>query len=187
MPTHVIAANGEAADPNTGNVPVEVVVYQLKTVLTDAQIKALPTTPVQLVPAPGAGKILIFHSAVVSKPAFTTPYGNTADFDGIYIGLVDSGVDRGWWKDSSSNGLDDLGQLLGSADNSARIFYDGVATDIAGTALDSIFQRARTISFNGNGINQPLNILGQTSNGNFTGGHASNTLEVTVFYSIVDL
>lgn len=62
--SHVIAEGGPYADP------------QVRTVqITSAQVLALNATPVELVPAPGANKAIIFEGAVIHKPAGTAYAG----------------------------------------------------------------------------------------------------------------
>ena len=155
---------------------VEVAVYQRKTVLTDAQIKALPTTPVELVPAPGVGKFLTYHSAVVLRKPFAAGYTNISNNDTIYIDLDDYGVSR-VFTDNVESGLQDLSELLGGyAPEQKKLWTVGIN---GGT-------RPNMMGINGSTDNEPLRLVGMAS-GNWTGGHANNTLEVTVFYSIVDL
>ena len=43
--------------------------YRRRAVVTTAQVLALFATPITVVPAPGAGKALIFEGAVIQKPA----------------------------------------------------------------------------------------------------------------------
>ena len=50
-------------------------------VVTSAQILALNATPVTLVPAPGAGKVLIFEGATIAKPAGAAYAGIAAGED----------------------------------------------------------------------------------------------------------
>ena len=52
-------------------------------VITNAQLKALRATPKQLVPAPGAGKVLEFVSAVLQLKAGANVLTETADNLGI--------------------------------------------------------------------------------------------------------
>src|SRR5690242_19531048 len=46
--------------------------------LTDAQIKALPTTPIELVAAPGSGKV-IWWSMIVLRATIAGSYTNIGD------------------------------------------------------------------------------------------------------------
>src|SRR5689334_20436757 len=82
MPTHVISANGTEADPTTGD--VQIPIYKSETILYDADIKALPTTYPELVPAPGVGKGIVFLGAAMafdfSGGSYTNTDGSTAFF-----------------------------------------------------------------------------------------------------------
>lgn len=159
--------------PNSSGI---VTVYQRKTTLTDAQIKALPTTPVELVPAPGADKLL-----AISKIAV----GRLNDSGGIYTNLDDTAASfftvafgEGYDDDASYNFLN-LDSMIG---NDLSTFGSGSVLIWHSYNIES-FQRVLPVV-----INKGLFChVGNNGLGDFTGGHASNTLEVTVFYSIVDL
>jgi hypothetical protein len=179
--THVVSVNEATADSNTGD--VQIPIFKRKTILTDAQIKALPTTPVELVPAPGAGKILIFQGAVYHKKAMAAAYTGIQPYDGIYIAIGTSqGVEGGFWDDPDSS-LADFTELLGTSPSTDYFYHSLPLISMVGN-----YQRARQISFDNNGVNQPFRLIwGGGGSDPLTGGDASNTMEVTVFYSIVDL
>jgi hypothetical protein len=149
----------------------EVVVYQRKTVLTHAQLLAIQTTPVEIVPAPGADKTLVFHQALFTSK-ITTEYTLGTNSIG-YIAYADGG-DAAYLVRST--------QILGAAGNRNTLVppicdvYDGIVTDYTSAYSTS------TISNKGFTV-----WMGNDENQDFTGGDPSNTLEITVFYSIVDL
>jgi hypothetical protein len=165
------------SDANAGgsSEPVEVVCYQLKTVLTDAQIKSLPTTFIEVVPAQGAGKLLIFHRAMIALISDTeTYYTNVSVTDDDYMAIA-YGDDSKTVSDGVRNG-----SVLQSTDVNFLLPFRGEPLGAFGlTEADSASAS--------NCVNVPLKLIGYNAGGNLTGGHASNTLEVTVFYSIVDL
>jgi hypothetical protein len=166
-----IAAKGEAIKDAvyTAGGATEVTYYSRKTVLTDAQIKALPSTPVELVPAPGAGKVVMVSDYVwqVKTPG--------ADYTNIEFGETSSitliyGAD---YQDDASEGFENIGFCF---ENNRINRFCGV-----GFLQVKTWEEAAI-------INKAVYLYAENgSSGNFTGGHASNTLEITVFYSIVDL
>jgi hypothetical protein len=143
-------------------------VYSLKTVLTDAQIKALPTTLVELVPAQGVGKIVSFLQAVFSSNSII-PYTNLdADFAGIisWEGSAEAAtyVDQGFFGNESRVAvINPQGNITGS-------FIYGASGNLF------LFENmALTLGIYNNTL------------GNLTGGDSANTISVTILYTIVDL
>jgi len=129
--------------------------------LTDAQIKALPTTPIQLVAAQGAGKaIYILNANAVQKIVSNGFYTNITATEFLLT--------------TQSN------------DNSVFIVDANALQEVTGTW----FCQGVVNSFSYSNLmdNQPVRILMDNSGGgNFTGGNAANTLKVTVYYVVVDL
>lgn len=69
-----------------GQVSSNVQVPTPKTVtLTAAQVNALNTTPVDLIPAPGAGKAIVITSVVAEYDYVTTAFGGVASGDDMRI------------------------------------------------------------------------------------------------------
>jgi hypothetical protein len=172
----------EGIFPKSGGASV-VTYYSLTKELTDAQIKALPTTPVELVPAPGAGKLIVFHSAVVVRNPLAQAYGNINEYDGIFIGYTGTQrqLDAGYWLDGSAS-VGSLYNLFNNQLANKVIHYDPI-----GISTQGGYTLPATINLDTEGVNKGLSIMGMTSSGNFTGGDPSNTMEVTVNYTIVDL
>jgi hypothetical protein len=180
------AFSGTAAELKTqlltdifnGGAASTVTVYQLKTILTDAQIKALPTTGISVVPAPGANKLIVPISAFVLAK-FGSPY--TVQANSSFVLMIGGNY---------VSSLLDCSALLSSSDDDTQYgasfiipwaWYGGSgmwATKVYTQADGTIASRE----------NQPL-ILKDQEWGveDYTGGDPANTMEVTVFYSIVDL
>lgn len=159
MPTHVIAVDNTAADPVTGNVPVVQTVYSLKTILTDAQIKALPTTTIELVPAQ-EGKL--FH-VLGAFCLLDNQNGGYSNWDSLPFRIF-TGTDN---------------QVLNAVADPIE--------DTDGPVWYIKFDNEIGIYNNVPIVQGPISLKLTNPSGDLTGGDPANTLAVTVFYSIVDL
>jgi hypothetical protein len=140
--------------------------------LTNAQIKALPTTWPELVPALGAGKAISFISAIAWLDAMAGAYTNVDASATLQVCIASVG----------STVPDSVPDLLG--DDSDVYAMDFVPTLFVSGGLvtsNSYYSRS-TVD------NVPVQLVGSNaSNGDFTGGNPANTLKVTVLYSVIDL
>lgn len=148
--------------------------------LTNAQILALPTTPFDLVPAPGIGKLILPVAAYFHLDPTGGSYTNIASASwilrnagGVFSDVVSSRDFLG------QNGYEPCGKFsmanitAGTGDLSGRnVSYDDLSPDTANLALTL----ADNVGGTANG-----------GNGNYTGGNAANTLTVTVLYSIINV
>lgn len=131
--------------------------------LTDAQIKALPTTIPDVVPAQ-AGKILRFLSAHLLWDSRAGAYTNL-DNDLYMVFRYSAG-------DTVSEAAF-VGGLLETSDKTS--------SDVTAKAAGNESLLAGT-------ENRALQLhVNNAASGNFTGGNAANTLKVTVLYTIIDL
>lgn len=133
-----------------------VTVLSVRVELTDAQIKALPTTLIEAIPAPGAGKVIM--------PVMM--YGALNSTAGAYAENVKPGIQY----------TEEHGEITNPI-----IFFSGVAGIRAcyATPFDQL-------PIPDTAINSPLFIESQDV-ADYTGGHASNTLKITVGYIIIDV
>jgi hypothetical protein len=165
-------------------------VLQATVTLTDAQIKALPSTPVEIVAAPGVGRFLVPIGAWLVLDATAGAYTNFNAFDGlnpyassVYLawdalnffddalgpvaadGFLSLAERRVTYLSPASGNLQEVG---GNLANSSGLVYGAAAP--ATTGYD----------------NGSLSVVGQNNNalGNFTGGNAANTLAVTMWYCV---
>jgi hypothetical protein len=164
MPLHVI--NEVTADP-------QIPIFKRKTTLTDAQIKALPTTPVELVPAQGVGKMIKFMGGILRIDTTAGLYTNDNAYN-TFVGifLLTANVNNAIYFPDLNAGDDRLCNLA------PLVNPDG--------ANPTAFLVENVYAINAV-ENMPLTIKSTNTGGNFTGGDPANTLEVTVYYSIVDL
>jgi len=145
--------------------------------LTDAQIKTLPTTPVELVAAQGSGKAIIPISCIA-----------ISDFSGgAYTNITGASWQLAVDGDNPIGSPFDAFAALGDVGNiyvcqiACNDFYTG-AGDFAGSSI------TYPVTVKSSYDNKELNLVdafgGVT---NYTGGNAANTLKVTVYYVVVDL
>jgi hypothetical protein len=147
--------------------------------LTDAQVKALPTTPVEIVPAPGSGRAILYVSGIILNDTSANEYTNidAAAFIRCAIDNASASVVV------NGNAL----QLLLDDDDPHYAFLpaadgvDAVSADVGVVASDAY-------GFTDDIDNIPLSLLaGNGAAGDWTGGDAANWMRVTVFYAVVDV
>jgi hypothetical protein len=145
--------------------------------LTDAQIKALPSTAVELVAAPGAGKIINVLSCRVALDNSSGAYTNATDAS-LVLKLGSLWISSVMITDTA---------LLGTTPDSTNFVLPASTYMTVGTFNGEILS-----SLQGNTIagqeNVALDIKDDYAGGSdYTGGNAANTLKVTVYYVVVDL
>lgn len=152
--------------------------------LTDAQIKTLPTEAVTLVAAPGAGKVIHLIGGLgvltwgVAAP--NSKYTNVTTTDGYLLLKVGNQQSAGIVTDDV---FTDLASFFGNDGQTNYVdFPHGplFSSSTGGTVFGSCGSLV-------NIENAAIVIEGSNSGGNFTGGHANNTLKVTVIYQVITL
>lgn len=144
--------------------------------LTDAQIKALPTTGIQLVAAPGANKINMVVSA-----------NWVLDLTSSYTGVDDASpqlvYDAGFYISGAFNASVPLGESAGQYFGQFQIpFIADGAGNFAGWPVTTYVGVTSGIT------NKAIRLFDDfNSPSNYTGGNAANTLKITVYYITVDL
>jgi hypothetical protein len=141
--------------------------------LTDAQIKALPTTFIEVVPAPGVGKKILF---LWGNMNFYFTAGAYTTVDAVIQ------IAYGEWQAGASSYVEDnCFQATNSSATLTPFLRVYVAPSIWVGDLFVIPRAFNTVE------NLPLKVVGYNDSGDYTGGNAANTLEVTVYYVVVDL
>lgn len=165
-------------------------IFTATVTLTDAQVKALPTTPITVVAAPGANKMIQLVQATVIA-SVSTPYTNLdATFCGLYLALDGGAYYSSYLADdpSTTPALSQATDLVGTASSAVATLHmyreavpvaGGAGYVIEGTsagfpALTDVANKALKVHFENNG------------SGNLTGGTGANTLRIVAHYFIVD-
>lgn len=172
---HVLTSNGPGADPTfqaSGGMS------SASITLTNAQIKALPTTYQTVVAAPGADLLLMPVAAAVYIDATAGAYTNIdtspADAEGLTIAYGDWDEDAMTYFAMSGAAEAFLGLLAGP--------YIRTPTPASLASLTTFTLRRTAANF----LNQPLKLVAWNDTGDYTGGHASNTGTVIVYYQTMD-
>lgn len=150
--------------------------------LTDAQIKALPSTPISILAAPGVG----FRNRILGLSLIAdiiTPYTN---IDPVYADAQFSGG-------TFLNGpIDDpatvppLAQFTALFGTAGKRIYDLISpyAETHGTGIAYVQSLCEDDSYINN---TPTTIFMTNGAGDLTGGNAGNTLKITIYYCIEEL
>jgi hypothetical protein len=163
---------------------------QVSVVLTNAQIKALPTTPVLIVAAPAAGYTF--------EPIRADLYSSFAA--GAYTNIDANANGTFWYGASYVSGFEPFSYLA----NDASI-TNGSATRVTDFLGSTTKQRVRFVPYVDSEDLDDYGLMGRVvaqssltgkaiyfqigngGSGNFTGGNSANTLTVRVLYDVVRL
>lgn len=136
--------------------------------LTDAQIKALPITPIELVAAPGANKVITLSQCFLSFPSPVSGYTNIDVTGQFQFGWIRPGG----FLPCASGYAGGTYILDGSLGDDAFVQFPNTDSEFS---ADSVVNRAFGIA------------LYNAAAGVLTGGNAANTLKAIVYYEEVDL
>lgn len=159
-------------------------VFSQTITLTDEQIKALPTTPIEIVPAPGVGKALMPVVALLTTKFSGGGYEAIDGTARILIGWPGGYTAFADFLNSPAFAITMANSLL-NHEEPEQIWrcvpYQDIAVEagLTGIFLPSSQETA-------NNANRAFTIQAFNSI-DFEGGHATNTLEVTVIYTIIDV
>lgn len=164
-------------------------VLSVTTVLTNAQIKALPTTAVELVPAPASGIAVPLMAFVTCDHAAGAYTNINATFSYITVVHGDDAIEpMTLITNSDGDGGNRvvslfLSQLLALGDPGSVMLVNNGGSNInapQGVTTSGHFYETELWA-------GALSLYAYNSgSGNFTGGNAANSLTVTVLYTVVE-
>lgn len=171
----------ETGEESVGGASVQAV-YSRTTTLTDAQFKALPTTPTEVVPAPGAGKMIRWVTAHIdfdaTAGAYTFPVG----------ALLQLCYDQGLGNPLEASGWVSLSALSTGAVTAVSQFPPSTGASFGYDWDNTQFYFVSGWS-QGTAYADKALLVGDIYAGvaDYTGGSAANTVKVTVIYTVLDL
>jgi hypothetical protein len=158
-----LVAPGATISGDEGTLPLSVV--QTITTLTNDQIKALPTTPVEVVASPGANKAIVAIRGL-ARLDWVADYTN-----------VDAGAEI---QIDGLGPLTDVAGLLALGHSSSAFFVPTARSTAVGT-----FIAAESGWADEDYIDRPF-VIAAVNTGDFTGGNAGNSLKVSILYTVID-
>jgi hypothetical protein len=167
------SGEGYRAAPVTGR---KVELYGTSVLLSDAQIKALPTGLLEVVPAPGPGKAAIFVAAILALDTRAGVYNTGGSDFTLRFDYMRDGVPI----DAASNEYDE------TLNHAFTLDINGDP----GTFLQMMFMPpmqeggSAKVTHAAENASLALDLAGGV---NLNEGHPANTLKVTVFYTVLDL
>lgn len=154
-------------------------------ILSDAEIKALPTASIEVIAAQGANTLIVPFFAVC-RLGWVADYGNFHAECMLQFTIGSGGLVLLPFRQSMQSALSGLlagGGPDGSIGWSVALFLgkvDGAPGAVVTGAVAGLYDS--------DVVNQPLTLSADNQgDGNFTGGNAGNSLKVTVLYSIMDI
>jgi hypothetical protein len=160
-------------------------VLRKQRVLTNAEVKALPTTPITVVAAAGAGKLLIPFFGLWSADTLAGAYTNIAATASFSIKYADTTLCSTFIVNAAGitgGATDNVTQLLGNTRLTRMPLQQYFDVDTAGN-WGLIAARTTTAA---GGINSALQVkFDNAAAGALTGGNNANTLTVTLYYVVV--
>lgn len=156
--------------------------------LTNAQIKALPTTGVQVVAAPGSGKWLrligVTYSTDTAAGAYTNVNPTYAD---IHIDLG-GGTYAGGYVATDPSVTPALATVANMLTYAQQTVVQGLPYAEGYGGYTGVGYVSTPAPLRSAVENKALNVAADNSgSGNFTGGHAANSLKVTIYYAVESL
>lgn len=149
--------------------------HQCAKTVTDAQIKALPTTSIALVPAPGANRLLIYVDGLVYMDASGGAYTN---IDAAGYGGIGFGVDDVYLSAVFANDEEDL--------ELTNFLADGFSL-LSRLSQQSNTWFSKVVSLGSVNVNEPFLLWVVNDAGDFTGGHANNRADFSIEFRVYDL
>ncbi len=153
-----------------------VTVHKASVLLTNDQVKALPSDPYEMIAAPGSG-LAIVPIMALAHLHWVANYTNIAA--GATMGF--SNDNNGQLLGIAYQSAVQVSHLLAGSQNNATLFpqFSYVNADPATTASDLTSAQIENANL--------TFYLENSFLGELTGGNAGNTLQVVVLYTIIDL
>lgn len=165
----------------------QIQLYQQTTVLTNAQIKALPSTPFTVVPAAGAGLLLIPDRTLIFFKSGASAYTNLAADCYLTMAYGTTGNEIGSYIGNSSNidSMPHLQNFTGSTGGLVQFLSFPFQSDAGAPEEWGLVSDEMGSDANANCDLQLL--LNNGGAGNLTGGASGNSWVVNVTFRIVSV